>query len=251
MACRIYCDQHRLALALVKPHGSIVWRAGYDEWSNVLWEENPESLVQLIRLPGQQYDEETGLYYNRHRYYDALLGRYITQDPTGLRGGWNLYQYPLNPIEKIDPLGLSPWDDAKSGACHEGICRLFSVFVGPDKFDSTDDAAFAALKKINGHSICQGVEHAGLVCKDKNNEYFYTPPKKGSLDISYPFDSPCPNGTETVAMYHTHGSDSNGVYIDEEFSPADKTLSRKKVFQITLAHLRGYSKKWNQMVVSL
>ncbi|QVP51145.1 hypothetical protein AIT66_04350 [Salmonella enterica subsp. salamae] len=81
MACRICCDQHRLALALVKPHGNIVWRAGYSEWGNVLWEENPESLAQLIRLPGQQYDEETGLYYNRHHYYDALLGRYITQDP--------------------------------------------------------------------------------------------------------------------------------------------------------------------------
>lgn len=47
----------------------------------------------------------------------------------------------------MDPLGLSAWDDAKSGACHEGICRLFSVFIGPDKFDSTDDAAFEALKK--------------------------------------------------------------------------------------------------------
>lgn len=106
MACRICCDQHRLALALVKPHGSIAWRAGYDEWGNVLWEENPESLAQLIRLPGQQYDEETGLYYNRHRYYDALLGRYITQDPIGWRGEWGLYTYPLNPLKYIDPLGL-------------------------------------------------------------------------------------------------------------------------------------------------
>ncbi|WP_250386581.1 RHS repeat-associated core domain-containing protein [Escherichia coli] len=33
-----------------------------------------------MRLPGQQYDEESGLYYNRHRYYDPLRGRYI--DPT-------------------------------------------------------------------------------------------------------------------------------------------------------------------------
>ncbi|EKT7568538.1 hypothetical protein A8N28_003071 [Salmonella enterica] len=106
MACRICCDQHRLALALVKPHGSIVWRAGYDEWGNVLWEENPESLAQLIRLPGQQYDEETGLYYNRHRYYDALLGRHTTQDPIGWRGEWGLYTYPLNPLKYIDPLGL-------------------------------------------------------------------------------------------------------------------------------------------------
>ncbi|WP_262369932.1 RHS repeat domain-containing protein, partial [Serratia marcescens] len=63
-------------------------------------------LSQPIRLQGQQYDEESGLHYNRHRYYDPLRGRYITQDPIGLEGGWNLYQYPLDPIIGIDPLGL-------------------------------------------------------------------------------------------------------------------------------------------------
>ncbi|MEW9703126.1 RHS repeat-associated core domain-containing protein [Escherichia coli] len=36
------------------------------------------------------------MYYNRHRYYDPLQGRYITQDPIGLKGGWNFYQYPGN-----------------------------------------------------------------------------------------------------------------------------------------------------------
>ncbi|MBJ3456916.1 hypothetical protein JGC22_24745, partial [Salmonella enterica subsp. enterica serovar Agona] len=35
-----------------------------------------------------QYDEESGLYYNRHRYYNPGQGRYITQDPIGLMGGW-------------------------------------------------------------------------------------------------------------------------------------------------------------------
>ncbi len=73
---------------------------------NLLNEENPHQLQQLIRLPGQQYDEESGLYYNRHRYYDPLQGRYITQDPIGLKGGWNFYQYPLNPVTNTDPLGL-------------------------------------------------------------------------------------------------------------------------------------------------
>ncbi|WP_216079608.1 RHS repeat-associated core domain-containing protein, partial [Shigella sonnei] len=41
-------------------------------------------------------------YYNRNRYYDPLQGRYITQDPIGLRGEWNLYKYPLNPVRFID-----------------------------------------------------------------------------------------------------------------------------------------------------
>ncbi|EHV86522.1 rhsC in rhs element domain protein, partial [Escherichia coli DEC7D] len=34
------------------------------------------SCSSLSGLPGQQYDEESGLYYNRHRYYDPLQGRY-------------------------------------------------------------------------------------------------------------------------------------------------------------------------------
>uniref|UniRef100_UPI001FCE9FE9 RHS repeat-associated core domain-containing protein n=1 Tax=Escherichia coli TaxID=562 RepID=UPI001FCE9FE9 len=49
-------------------------------------------VYQSYRLPGQQHDEESGLYYNRNRYYDPLQGRYITQDPIGLRGEWNLYK---------------------------------------------------------------------------------------------------------------------------------------------------------------
>lgn len=72
----------------------------------MLREDNPGNLQQFIRLPGQQWDKETGLYYNRHRYLDPEQGRYITQDPIGLIGGWNLYTYPLNPITDIDPLGL-------------------------------------------------------------------------------------------------------------------------------------------------
>ncbi|MGN8325830.1 RHS repeat-associated core domain-containing protein, partial [Escherichia coli] len=103
-----HCDHRGLPLALVSTEGATEWCAEYDEWGNLLNEENPHQLQQLIRLPGQQYDEESGLYYNRHRYYDPLKGRYITQDPIGLKGGWNFYQYPLNPISEIDPQGLNP-----------------------------------------------------------------------------------------------------------------------------------------------
>ncbi|WP_460217170.1 RHS repeat-associated core domain-containing protein, partial [Escherichia coli] len=102
-----HCDHRGLPLALISKEGTTEWCAEYDEWGNLLNEENPHQLQQLIRLPGQQYDEESGLYYNRHRYYDPLQGRYITQDPIGLKGGWNFYQYPLNPVQYIDSMGLA------------------------------------------------------------------------------------------------------------------------------------------------
>ncbi|WP_198598481.1 RHS repeat domain-containing protein, partial [Escherichia sp. MOD1-EC6300] len=79
-----HCDHRGLPQALISPEGETAWRGEYDEWGNLLGEESTLHLQQPYRLPGQQYDEESGLYYNRHRYYDPLQGRYITQDPIGL-----------------------------------------------------------------------------------------------------------------------------------------------------------------------
>jgi RHS repeat-associated protein len=60
-----------------------------------------------LRFAGQYYDQETGLHYNYHRYYDPSLGRYLRADPIGLAGGVNLYAYVLNnPVNWIDPFGL-------------------------------------------------------------------------------------------------------------------------------------------------
>ncbi|QPN38418.1 RHS repeat protein [Salmonella enterica] len=65
-----HCDHRGLPLVLIDVKGRIAWRAECDEWGNMLRENNPDNLQQLIRLPDQQYDEESGLHYNRHRYYD-------------------------------------------------------------------------------------------------------------------------------------------------------------------------------------
>ncbi|WP_437957717.1 RHS repeat-associated core domain-containing protein [Sorangium sp. So ce119] len=60
----------------------------------------------LFRYPGQYEDSETGLHYNRYRYYDPEIGRYISPDPIGYFGGLNLFAYGPNPIGWPDPLGL-------------------------------------------------------------------------------------------------------------------------------------------------
>ncbi|WP_301336277.1 RHS repeat-associated core domain-containing protein, partial [Pseudomonas fluorescens] len=64
-------------------------------------------LNQPLRFQGQYFDGESGLHYNRHRYYDPRLGRYLTPDPIKLAGGLNQYQYVPNPTGWVDPLGLN------------------------------------------------------------------------------------------------------------------------------------------------
>ena len=69
-----------------------------------------EPTDQSIRFQGQWHDPETGLHYNRFRYYDPDVGRFIHQDPIGFGGGINWYQYAPSPINHLDPLGLN-WRD--------------------------------------------------------------------------------------------------------------------------------------------
>lgn len=52
-----------------------------------------------------------------HQHYDSLQGKYITQDPIGLKGGLNPYTYPLNPVVNIVPLG-------QKGMCPDGKCYV-------------------------------------------------------------------------------------------------------------------------------
>ncbi|VAW71421.1 Rhs-family protein, partial [hydrothermal vent metagenome] len=71
-----------------------------------------EEIENNLRFQGQYFDEETGLHYNRHRYYNPGTGQFISQDPIGLLGGVNNYQYAPNPVGWTDPLGLCKDDVA-------------------------------------------------------------------------------------------------------------------------------------------
>ncbi|NQJ73129.1 RHS repeat-associated core domain-containing protein [Streptococcus suis] len=62
--------------------------------------------LQPIKFQSQSLDIETGLHYNRFRYYDSDVGMFIQRDPIGLLGGFNTFQYAPNPIHWVDPWGL-------------------------------------------------------------------------------------------------------------------------------------------------
>lgn len=102
---------------MTNTQGEVVWEAEYTTWGNtakVTYKQtqsiiNPEDEVafQPLRFQGQYYDKETGLHYNRFRYYDPDVGRFTTQDPIGILGSDNFYAYAPNPMGWVDPLGLA------------------------------------------------------------------------------------------------------------------------------------------------
>ncbi|OCG40160.1 hypothetical protein A9G29_01065 [Gilliamella sp. Fer2-1] len=99
-------------IALTGSLGDTLYECQYNAYGQIINETYHQDDIDSLpdnplRFQGQYYDEETGLHYNLNRYYDPFTGRYITQDPLGIQGGLNSYQYVNgDPINWIDPLGL-------------------------------------------------------------------------------------------------------------------------------------------------
>ncbi len=86
--------------------GEIMWSAKYRAYGNLAALDVSE-IDNPLRFQGQYFDAETGLHYNRYRYYNPSSGRFLTPDPIKLAGGLNNYQYVPNPTGWVDPLGLA------------------------------------------------------------------------------------------------------------------------------------------------
>ncbi|ESD29110.1 hypothetical protein HFP55_23840, partial [Escherichia coli] len=106
-------------LMLFNSEGKTVWRPGQTSlWGLALslpadtdypdprGELDPEAAPGLL-YAGQWQDAESGLCYNRFRYYEPETGMYLVSDPLGLQGGEQTYRYVPNPLGYIDPLGLA------------------------------------------------------------------------------------------------------------------------------------------------
>ncbi|EAM1734544.1 type VI secretion system membrane subunit TssM [Salmonella enterica] len=165
---------------------------------------------QPLRLPGQYFDDETGLHYNLFRYYAPECGRFVSQDPIGLKGGLNLYAYAPNPIRWIDPLGLailehqSNFDAARrTGFENAGMTNPEDV-----TFSKVDPktGTVVEFKGPNGAKVAYDAPHADMdvtAGHDKPHVGWQSAGKRGSGGANrgnITYDGP----------QHPHRSDSKG-----------------------------------------
>ncbi|WP_279721360.1 RHS repeat-associated core domain-containing protein [Chromobacterium haemolyticum] len=105
---------------------------------------NKAGIRNPFRFQGQYQDEESGLHYNRHRYYDPEIGRFISRDPIGLMGGINIHSYAPNPVEWVDPAGLAGYKIKANTAAPDTLSR--GVHVNAHGPGLPDKGAHISLK---------------------------------------------------------------------------------------------------------
>lgn len=118
-SCRryfVFTDQIGTPCSVEDESGAEVWRAFIDPFGNADVASGAK-IDFYLRFPGHYFDPELGLHYNRFRYYDPRLGRYLQSDPWGISGGYNLYAYRSNPLLQSDVRGLGEENLKKGKAC--------------------------------------------------------------------------------------------------------------------------------------
>jgi RHS repeat-associated protein len=177
----IVADHVGRPLVVLDGAGEAQAQLAIDSWGRAAVSGDP-SLCPW-RFAGQYRDDETGLHYNRFRYYDPDAGHYISRDPLGLRAGLRVYGYVEDPEVASDPLGLSPQPGSgcstqqvgphkvgpyKSVGGHhprQQAARSNNPNYDPDAAIAIDDASIdhAAMSRaqlqINAEVRRQGVEY--------------------------------------------------------------------------------------------
>ena len=122
---------------IVNGSGAVIDHIDYDGFGNPT--ETQPANGDRYKWTGREFDAETGLQYNRARYFDAHTGRWLSQDPLGLSAGdTNFYRYVFNsPLNARDPLGLQGGIAAPS---------LMGIAANPE-------LAIAAAEALSGTTI--------------------------------------------------------------------------------------------------
>ena len=168
---------------LTQHNGDIAWEAVYQAWGSTVtveWQEvanaqelNPIQLnvaehaflLQPHRFQGQIYDVETGLHYNRFRYYDPDAGRFINHDPIGLLGGDNQFQYAINPVSWIDPLGLLVTPNIVFDSVNSSRVSSLSATITKADLNTGTGTNKSSSNKAKKDAGCSDVDAGHLLAK--------------------------------------------------------------------------------------
>ncbi|APS30710.1 PAAR domain-containing protein [Pectobacterium brasiliense] len=126
--------------AIFNQQGELRWQAPRTNLWGQRYTDNTENLDPELAFAGQYRDAESGLCYNRFRYYEPSGGGYISPDPIGIAGGENNYGYVQNPTCWVDPFGLAS-------------CRLTYMGRTPGKKTKTGRAV---IERMRGEGRIRG-----------------------------------------------------------------------------------------------
>jgi len=145
-----HTDQIGTPLELTDSEGGIVWQATYRSWGAVE-DLAVNEVEQNLRFQGQYWDAETGLHYNTFRYYDPEVGRFVTQDPIGLLGGFNLYSYAPNTSRWLDPLGWCVSTNVSRGSAGQPLKATATITKGDLKTGTATNESSRAWARMMGN----------------------------------------------------------------------------------------------------
>jgi RHS repeat-associated protein len=103
----VFSDQLACPIRIENDRGFVVWQARIEPYGFAVVAPSSK-LAFYPRWPGHYFDIETGLNYNRHRYYSPELARYIQPDPLDWSAGINVYAYTARPLDQVDLDSLAP-----------------------------------------------------------------------------------------------------------------------------------------------
>jgi len=162
-----------------------------------------------FRYPGQYEDVETGLYYNRFRYYDPGAGVYLKKDPIGLKGGMELYSYVFDPNTRTDVFGLSEkcWsNEEKEGELYRWDQRSPEEIEAAGGFESWGDdmdldrhtSGDSIKDKTSGYVSTSKTEAGAMEVAAGRKGYLYTIKDNGNgTDVNKTMGSSSPFPTES------------------------------------------------------
>jgi RHS repeat-associated protein len=154
---RYHADALGSIIVITDRNNTIVQRYSYDAYGN-LSASNPD-FRQPYAYTGREYDEESGLYYYRARYYDPGVGRFLTRDSAGLRSGLHRYAYVSNnPVQFIDPTGHSAWEPVLEWALKTVLRNVLTY----------------SAKQIAGDPMERGSEHERKALEEQYEEQYWS-----------------------------------------------------------------------------